>query len=55
MSDIQELALQLCVLISAIMGTMAMGLNRTVRPTVALPVVEVQSAFNARPIKQRRK
>ena len=50
MSDILELALQLCVLISAIMGIVVEGLNRTVRQTVTLPVVVVQSALKARPI-----
>lgn len=55
MSDLLELALQLCVLISASMGILILGLNRTVRQTVVLPVVAVQSDLNARPIKPRRK
>ena len=55
MSDILELALQLCVLISAIMGILVIDLNQTARQTVALPVVAVQSALKARPIRQRRK
>jgi hypothetical protein len=54
MSDIPELALHLCVLTSAIMGIVVMGLNRTVRLTAALPVA-MQSALEARPIKRRRK
>ena len=49
MSDIPELALQLCVLISAVTGIRVIDLNRTVRNTVALPVVAVK------PIKQKRK
>ena len=55
MSDILELALQLCVLVSAVTGIRVIGLNRTVRQTVALPVVTVQSALKARPVKQMRK
>lgn len=55
MSDIPELALQLCVFISGLMGILVIGLNQSVRQTVALPVVTVQSALKARPVKQMRK
>jgi hypothetical protein len=58
MSDIPEAALQLIMLISAIMGMVVIDLNRTVRQTVAPPVVVVvvvQRALKARPIRQRRK
>lgn len=51
MSDIPEAALQLIMLISAIMGMVVIDLNRTVRQTVARPVVAVQSALKARPIR----
>lgn len=54
MSDSLEFALQLCMLISVTVGILILDLNRTVHQTVALPVVAVQNALEARSTKKRR-